>query len=68
MPNVRASLADGYSECGDTKTCTSFKKTLNYCSLIAVGSMLPTIRNKNILRTFEADFKIIKNIQLQPPN
>ena len=37
MSNACATSPDGYSECGYTKatsnTCTSFKKTLNDCTL-----------------------------------
>ena len=45
MPNGRVTSPDGYSECGYTRatsdTCTSFKKTLNHCTLIAVEALFP---------------------------
>ena len=55
MPTARATSPDGYSECGYTKaisdTCTSFEKTMNKCTLIAVDSLYPILKwYKKILR------------------
>ena len=45
VPNAHVTSPDSYSECGYTMatsdTCTSFEKKLNYCTLIAVGALVP---------------------------